>query len=265
MRRIDGVPSVLLVLAAVLIAFLALPVGVLLVLTPAATVLDTLRDREVQGALATSGVAALLASLFGLVFGVPLAYLLARREFRGKRLVEGLVDLPVVLPHTAAGVALLFVIGRQGVVGSRLQDTPFELTGTIVGVAVAMAFVSTPFLVRTAREAFRGVDPVLEATARTLGASPMQAFRRVTLPLASRGIGAGFVLMWARGVSEFGSVVIVAYRPFTAPVLLWDRFEKYGLVGAQPLGALLVVLALALFVAAQVIAGRLPARGESRV
>lgn len=250
--------------AAILVAFLALPVGMLILLTPPEALLATLRDEEVLRALGLSALASLLATTAGLLLGVPLAYLLARAEFPGKRLVEGAIDLPIVLPHTAAGIALLFVLGRKAAMGQHLSGLGLGVTGNLAGVALAMAFVSVPYLVRAARDAFRAVDPALEAVARTLGATPWQAFQRVALPMAARGILTGVVLMWARGVSEFGAVVILAYHPMTAPVLLWDRFERYGLGYAQPLGAVLVLLALALFVAAQVAAPRLGVRGEGR-
>ncbi len=249
--------------AAILVAFILFPLGALVLLTPPGAVIRTLGDPEVLGALGLSAAAGLVATAGGLVLGVPLAYVLARAEFPGKRWLDGAIELPVVLPHSAAGIALLFVFGRSGIAGGPIGEIGVALTGNFAGIALAMAFVSVPFLVRAARDAFRAVDPSLERVARTLGATPWRAFARVSLPLAAPGILTGLVLMWARGVSEFGAVVIVAYYPRTAPVLLWDRFERYGLAAAQPLGAALVLIALVLFALAHVAAARLRPRGAA--
>jgi len=179
---------------------------------------------------------------------VPLAYLLARRDFPGKRAVEGIIDLPIVFPHTAAGIALLTVYGREGVLGRLLAPLGLTFTDTVAGIVLAMLFVSLPFLVDTAREAFALVDARYEQVARTLGSSPGGAFWRVTLPQAWRGVLAGGVLMWARGISEFGAVVILAYNPKVIPVLVFERFEGFGLDVALPPAVLIVIIAFLVFV-----------------
>ena len=186
--------------------------------------------------------------MIGFVVGVPLAYVLARKEFPGKRIVEGIIDLPIVFPHTAAGVALLTVWGRDGVVGRVLAPLGITFTETVAGIVLAMLFVSLPFLVDTAREAFAMVDPRYEHVARTLGSSPGGAFARVTFPQAWRGVLAGGVLMWGRGISEFGAVVILAYNPKVISVLTYERFEGFGLRAAQPPAVLIVIVAFVVFV-----------------
>ena len=163
---------------------------------------------------------------------IPLAYLLARRRFRGKRWVEAVINLPVVIPHTAAGVALLMVFGRRGFLGQWLAPLGVTFTDNLGGIVVAMLFVSLPYLVNLSREAFALVDDELERVALTDGASPWQAFWHVTLPLAWRGVLGGAVMMWARGISEFGAVVILAYHPKIVPVLVYERFEGFGLIGS---------------------------------
>jgi molybdate/tungstate transport system permease protein len=157
------------------------------------------------------------------------------------------VDLPVVIPHTAAGIALLLVFGRSGVIGKSLAPLGLTFTETLAGVVVAMLFVSAPFLVNMSRDAFAVIDREIEQMAATDGASQWQVFRLVTLPLAWRGVLSGIVMMWARGMSEFGAVVILAYYPRTAPVLLYERFEAFGLDAALPVAALLILVALAVF------------------
>lgn len=216
-------------------------------------------DPEVRGSILLTLGAATAATLLGLLLGLPLAWALARRSFPGKRLVQGLVDLPVVVPHPVAGIALLLFLGRRSAIGGSLAELGLEIVNHIPGIVAAMAFVSIPILVSGAREAFASVDPRLEKVARTLGDAPMAAFRRVTLPLARRGIVAAALLAWARAVSEFGAVVILTYNPKVASVLIFDRFTTEGLPGALPAALALLLVALAVFLVV-----RLLQRGEAR-
>jgi molybdate transport system permease protein len=158
----------------------------------------------------TVGVAA-LSTLAILPFGIALAWLLARRDWPGKSIVETLVALPLVIPPVATGLILLKLLGRRGIVGGWLERTfGWEIVFTWRGVVVATAVMSFPLLVRTARVAFEGVSPRLEQVARTLGAGPWRTFTTVTLPLAARGLMAGAVLAFARGLGEFGATIMIA-------------------------------------------------------
>jgi molybdate/tungstate transport system permease protein len=150
----------------------------------------------------------------------------------------------VLIPHPVAGIALLLALGRHTAVGSALFAAGLRITGTPTGIVSAMLFVSCPLYLSAARETFDRVDARFETVARTLGDPPWRVFRRVTLPLASRGLVAAAVIMWARAVSEFGAVVILTYNPQVASVLSYDRFTTYGLPGALPVAAVLVLLAL---------------------
>ncbi len=208
----------------------------------------TLLDTEVRNAIWLSLYAALIAAAVGFVFGVPLAYLLARHEFPGKKIVEGLIDVPIVIPHTAAGIALLFVFGRNFFPGRVFHVMGIDFVDSTAGIVVAMLFVSIPFLINSAKEGFKKVDVRLEKVARTLGASPWQTFLRVTFPLAWRSILTGSIMMWARGISEFGAVIMLAYHPMIAPTLIFERFESYGLAYSQPVAVLLVLISLFAFV-----------------
>ncbi len=232
----------------VLLLFLAAPLASTLFSTTPASFWDTLRDPEVLSSIRLTFLAALAAVIFGLLTGVPLAYLIARRTFPGRRLVQALVNLPLVIPHTAAGIALLMVFGRRGLFGRAFAPIGITFTDTVWGVAVAMAFVGLPFLVNAGREAFALIDPDYELAALADGASPWQAFWHVTLPQAWRGVLSGALMMWARGVSEFGAVVILAYHPKVVPVLVYERFEGFGLAAAQPVAVVLIVSALLVFV-----------------
>ena len=233
---------------ALLLAFVLLPAASMIAGAGAGLLGEALRQDDVRRSLWLTVSAAVIATVVGFVVGVPLAYVLARKEFPGKRLVEGVIDLPIVFPHTAAGVALLTVWGRDGVVGRILAPLGISFTETVAGIVLAMLFVSLPFLVDTAREAFAMVDPRYEHVARTLGSSPGGAFARVTFPQAWRGVLAGGVLMWGRGISEFGAVVILAYNPKVISVLTYERFEGFGLRAAQPPAVLIVIVAFVVFV-----------------
>lgn len=154
---------------------------------------------------------ALLATLVILPFGVALAWLLARKSWRGKTFVETLVALPLVMPPVATGLILLKLLGRKGPVGGFLHDFfEWDIVFTWRAVVIAMAVMSFPLLVRGARVAFEAVNPRLEQVAATLGASPMRIFATVTLPLAVRGLIAGSVLSFARALGEFGATILVA-------------------------------------------------------
>jgi molybdate/tungstate transport system permease protein len=242
--------------SAVLLLFVVLPLLSTLVRTPLRLVLETLADAEVLASLALTFYAAAWATALAFVTGVPLAYLLARRSFTGKRWVEGVISLPIVVPHTAAGIALLTVFGRLGPVGQALGGAGIRFTDELPGIVVGMLFVSLPYLVSASREAFTMVDPELEGVALTMGASRWQAFLYVTVPLAIRGIAAGAVMMWGRGISEFGAIVVLAYSPKTVPVLVYERFSGFGLEAALPVTVILILASLGVFVLLQALVAR---------
>jgi molybdate/tungstate transport system permease protein len=201
-------------------------------------------DPEVRAAVALSASAALAATAAAALLGTPLAWLLARGRVPARGAVEAVLDLPLVLPHPVAGLALLLVLGRQTPAGGALLALGLRVVGTPLGTACAMLFVAAPLYVSAARASFAQVDPAHELTARTLGAGPWRTFRRVSVPLAGRGLLAGAVVTWARAVSEFGAVVVLAYHPRTAATLAYERFTGYGLGEALPVAAALVLVAL---------------------
>lgn len=240
-------------LSAFLVLFIVGPLLRLLLLATPHSLGEALRDAELRDSIVLTVVTASVATLIGIVLGVPLAYLLARRSFPGRRIVQGLIDLPVVIPHPVAGIALLLFLGRRSEVGGALANIGLEFVSRVPGIVVAMLFVSAPILVSGAREAFRGVDPQLERVARTLGDSAWGAFRRVTLPLAGRGVLAASILAWARSVSEFGSIVILTYNPKVASIFIYDRFTAFGLPAAIPAAVILLLVALTVFVVVRVL------------
>ncbi|GAA1257648.1 ABC transporter permease [Kitasatospora nipponensis] len=205
------IPVALLLPALLGLLFLVLPLAGLLIRAPWRSLPEQLTSAEVWEALRLSLVCATSATGVSLVLGVPLAWLLARTEFPGRRLIRALVTLPLVLPPVVGGVALLLVLGRNGIVG-RWLDSAFGITlpFTTTGVVVAEAFVAMPFLVISVEGALRAADPRYEEAAATLGASRLTAFLRVTLPLIAPGVGAGAVLAWARALGEFGATITFA-------------------------------------------------------
>ncbi len=254
--RLDPLVVIFALAGSLLLLFVALPLLATLLGTSPAALWQTLTDAEVLSSLWLTFVAAAIAALLALLTGAPLAYLLARYEFPGKRVVEAIVDLPVVVPHTAAGIALLMVFGRQAPIGRAAALVGLQFTNNVAGIVVAMLFVSLPFLVDTARETFAMIDPEMELTALTMGANRWQAFVYVTLPLAWRGVLAGALMTWARGVSEFGAVVILAYHPKIIPVLVYERFAGFGLVAARPVAVILIVSVLLVFTLLRGLLGR---------
>ncbi len=229
--------------------FLAGPLLKLIATSDPRLLLSSFADSAVLRAIGLSVMAATWATILGAVVGLPLGFILARRDFPGKAIVEGLIDLPVVIPHPIAGIALLFVFGRRFFLGRAFELMGIRFAGAVPGIVIAMLFVSAPFLINAARDGFRAVDPRLESVARTLGRGPWAAFFGVTVALARPALVSGAVMMWARALSEFGAVVVLAYYPMTAPVLIYDRFEGFGLQAAQPVAAAVVIIALVLFAA----------------
>jgi molybdate/tungstate transport system permease protein len=241
-HRIASVVAAL--LGSLLLLFLFAPIVELVATGGGRGVGKLFTDGELRGALALTALTATGATLLGVLAATPLAYLLARRSFRGRAVIAAILDLPLLIPHPVAGIALLLVLGRESRVGGTLLEMGIRVVSAPAGIVCAMLFVSVPLYISGAREAFARVDPRYEAVARTLGDPPWRVFRRITLPLSQRGLVAASVVMWARAVSEFGSIVIITYNPKVASVLSYDRFTTSGLPEALPVAAVLVLLAL---------------------
>jgi molybdate transport system permease protein len=245
-------PIVLIVPAGLGLAFLVLPLVALVLRTPWSSLPRRLAEPEVFEALRLSLVTATLATGVSLVIGVPLAWLLARVDFPGRRLVRALVTVPLVLPPVVGGLALLLLLGRRGFIG-RWLDEAFGITipFTTAAVVIAEAFVAMPFLVIAVEGALRGADDRYEEAAATLGAGRWTTFRRVTLPLVAPGVAAGAVLCWARALGEFGATITFAGsypgRTQTMPIKVYLALET-DLEAAIVLSMLLLVVSIAILV-----------------
>ncbi len=252
----SGFLAVFVFLGSLIALFILLPLFKLVFLSNKASLWCTLKEADTVRTICFTAYAAFISVAIGFSLGVPLAYVLSRYEFPGKSVLEGLVNLPVMVPHSAAGIALLFVFGSNFLVGKGFGTLGIRFVDSLAGIVIAMLFVSVPILISSAKESFRAVDIRLEKVARTLGASPWQTFRRVTFPLAKRSILAGSLTMWARAMSEFGAVVILAYHPMIAPVLIYERFETYGLTQAVSVAAIMIALSAIVFVGVQILLRR---------
>lgn len=229
-RNITRAPTALVVLAVIGMAMFAVPLVGLAAQTPWSNIGELLSSELVLDALWLSLLSSTGATVLAFVFGVPLAWVLARVEFPGRAVVRGLVLLPLVLPPVVGGAALLFALGRRGVVGEPLYD----LTGLVLpfstwGVVIAATFVAMPFLVITVEGALRNLDPRFEGAAATLGASRWTVLRRVTLPMIAPSLISGLVLTWARALGEFGATITFAGnlqgRTQTLPLAVFVALE----------------------------------------
>ncbi len=183
--------------------------------------------------------------MISFVLGTPLAYLLARRDFKCKRLVEGIIDLPIVIPHPVVGIAILSVVGKNHWIGRGLAELGVRVMGSVTGIIAVLIFVGLPFYLHAAKEGFENISPRLEGVSRSLGASIWSTFFRITFPLAWRSMLVGIIMCAARAISEFGRWCC-RLHPMIALSLFID-FEGYGLKYSQPVAVWLVLICLSLF------------------
>lgn len=248
-----AVPRSLLVVGAVMAVLVALPILGLLADVPWARLPEVLSSDTARDALWLSLLTSTTATVLATVLGIPLALLLARSTVPGRRLVRGLVLLPLVLPPVVAGTALLSVLGRRGLLGAPLERaTGIVLPFSTAGVVLATTFVALPFLVITLEGALRQVDGRHEAAAATLGAGPWTVLRRVTLPTVRPALVAGLALTWARALGEFGATITFAGslqgRTRTLPLAVFVALEGDRDL-AVALSLVLVVVSLVVIVA----------------
>jgi len=188
--------------------------------------------------------------------GTPLAYALSRTDAPWKSVVETLVDIPLVLPHTVAGLMVYLLFMSQGPLGGPLGELGLTFEDAFPGIVAAMVFVSIPYYVNAVREGFGRVPVQLENVARTLGASKGRTFISVTLPLATRHILYGALLAWGRAIGEFAAVIMIAYFPLVISSLIYYRFTTGGIAESQAIAFLLILLCMVLFFVFRVLTRR---------
>lgn len=228
-----------------LVLFLALPLLALILSISPAQLMENLAKPQVRQAIGISLKTTLITTTVTILLGTPLAYVLARRQFRFRRALDTLVDMPIVLPPAVAGVALLIAFGRQGLIGSWLSELGIHIAFTQLAVIMAQTFVAAPFYVKAASTGFASVDTELEQAAAIDGAGSWQAFRHITVPLAWAAMLSGAIMTWARALGEFGATILFAGnylgRTQTMPLAIYIGFEL-DLNVALTLATIMVVI-----------------------
>ncbi|MEW6005192.1 MAG: ABC transporter permease [Stygiobacter sp.] len=251
--RKNNIDLLFIFLSGVVLLFIASPIFGLYFNSTLNGLIETTTDVEVQESIWLTLWTSMLGTIVFSFFAIPLAYLLARKNFPLKNFVNGIIDLPIIIPHTAAGIALLGILNRNTFIGKIAETFGLSFIGNSTGIILAMSFVSIPFLINSARDGFLSVPERLEKVALTLGASKTKVFFSISLPLAWRSVLSGLILMWARGMSEFGAVIIIAYNPKVTPILIYERFTTYGLKYAVPVTVIFISISLMIFIFLKVI------------
>lgn len=237
----------LLVLAGVMVAYVSYPIVNIFTLLKPTTFLESMVRSEVANAFILSLITATISTLLVAIFGIPLAYFLARIHFKGKFLVRLIVIVPLVLPPLASGALLLGIFGPHSMLGKAF---PLEFTQSVLGVIIAQTYVASPFMILASQASFESVDESYEKVARILGKNRLETFLHVTLPLAKTGILVGFIMAWVRSVGELGATMMMAYNPHTISIQVFEDNAVGGLSNALPTILLVIVLsmiALAIF------------------
>jgi molybdate transport system permease protein len=237
----------------VVVTFVGLPLVALFAYGTLSGFLNSLSSPVLVQALQLSLVTTLTTLLLVITFGTPVAYFNARHSYHGKRIIETLIDLPIVLPPAVAGIALLLAFGRQGLLGQYFNILGINIAFTTAAVILAQTFVSSPFYIRQATTSFEDVDPDYERAARTLGAG---TFFRVTVPIALNGLVSGALMTWARALGEFGATIIFAGNfqgvTQTMPLAIYSELD-ISLDTAVYLGVILVLISFAVIVTVKVL------------
>lgn len=256
MEKFQPLNLIFVFLGGIVLLFIIAPLAGLFLASSPAEIFDTAADREVTGSIWLTIWTSMAATLIFAIAAVPFSWILARKNFPLKRLILSIVNIPVVIPHSAAGIALLGFVSRGSAAGRAGDIVGINFIGNPAGIILAMAFVSVPFLINASRNGFASVPEKMEKAALNLGASPLRVFLTISLPMAWRSIASGLTMMWGRGMSEFGAVVIIAYHPMVTPVLIWDRFTSYGLAYARPVAVMFITVCLVIFVLLRLLSNR---------
>ncbi len=233
-----GFSIIFLVLSGALVAYIAFPILNIVTIAEPESLGESITRPQIINAFMLSLVTATISTLLLALFGIPLAYILARHDFRGKFLVRLLVILPLVIPPLASGALLLGVFGPYTPLG---RSFPIEATQSPIGIIIAQIYISAPFMILLAQSAFESVDESYEKVARVLGKNRLQTFLQVSMPMAKTGIMAGFIMAWVRAVGELGATMMMAYNPHTISIQIFEDNAVGGFQQTVP-GILLVIL-----------------------
>lgn len=234
----------------IVIAMIALPL-VSLVTSLSEYPLNFTDNALIMDAVKVSLKSSIIMMIFVIIVGTPTAYVSARQSFKGKKLLDIFLDLPLVLPPAVAGLLLLMTLGRQSFLGTILLKLGWQIPFSLTAVVLAQLFVTLPVYIKTVADGFRKVDPLLERTAMTLGDSSLQAFMKISLPLAKRSILTGAIMAWARGIAEFGATIMFAGNmpsiTQTLPLAIYSAMES-DMTVAMNIARFMVVVSLVVLV-----------------
>lgn len=216
-------------------------------LTNLSYLVEVATDRQVIGSIVLTFTAGLNAVLILLVLGTPLSYVLARTHSRANQIVESLIDIPLVLPHTVAGLMVYILFMQRGLIGAPLRDIGIIFEDAYPGIVVAMIFVAMPFYINSVKEGFQKVPVHMENVARTLGATRFKAFCLIVLPSSVRHILNGSILAWGRAISEFAAIIMIAYYPMVISTLIYYRFTTGGIKESTAVAFIMILACLVVF------------------
>ncbi len=223
-------------------------------------IIKSLQSDIIISAIQVSLITTSVSSVICVCFGIPLAYILSRYDFWGKKIIDTAVDLPMVLPPTVAGISLILFLGPNTPLGTFLHNSGIDIIFTWRAIIFAQIFVSAPFFIRTVSTAFSGVPRNLELAATNLGASPIRTFYTVTLPLSTRGVFAGWAMMWARAMGEFGATIMVSNnvpgQSYTLTTAIYWEFWSGGLFQSISAAIILLIVAFSVLILVRIVMSR---------
>lgn len=238
------------------VSFIGIPIAAILLRVPPALLFASLQDPLVIDTLFLSLSTAGISTLIVICFGTPVAYINARCQYAGKKVIDTITDIPVVLPPAVAGLALLMAFGRRGLVGQYLDLLGIQIAFTTLAVIMAQVFVASPFYIRQARTSFAGVSRVYEHAAMTLGAGPLRTFFTITAPLAFTGILSGAVMTFARALGEFGATIMFAGslqgKTQTMPLAIYSAFQS-NMDASLTLAVILVLISFTVIIVIKIL------------
>ena len=215
--------------------------------------IDTLYDQYVIKTIWLTFFAAFVATVITMIFGTPLAYIVAYYNFKGKSFINSVINIPIMIPHSVAGILVFSLFYRYGWIGAPFKQIGIVFEDSIIGIIVALLFVSMPIYINAVRDGFKTINPHFSSVATSLGATEGRIFVRIMLPLNKRHVITGAIMCWARAISEFGAVIFIAYYPLIAPVLIYSRYITQGLSGSAPISLLLILMCLFIFIVIHVL------------
>ncbi|MDD3977390.1 MAG: ABC transporter permease [Methanomicrobium sp.] len=255
----QGILFLVFLLLALFLTFIILPVASLFLRITPEGFIEALQSPVVLDALILSLFTATISTVIVILLGTPLSYINARRNYRGKEIVDTLTDLPIVLPPAVAGLALLMAFGRKGVLGQYLDVFGIQIGFTTLAVIFAQIFVASPFYIRQARASFEAVDEIYENAAKTLGASPLNVLLKITIPIAWTGLVSGAILSFARALGEFGATIMFAGnfqgKTQTMPLAIYTTMQG-SMDEAISLSIILVAISFAVILTVKYVAKR---------